>query len=43
MIKLKELINEYGAKTSELVGTDKGPFGSIYKMIAELFINLEIA
>ena len=25
-------VNEYGAKTSELVGTSKGPFGSIYKM-----------
>ena len=32
MIKLKELISEYGTKTSDLVGTDKGPFGSIYKM-----------
>ena len=31
LIKKKEL-NEYGAKTSELVGTSKGPFGTIYNM-----------
>ena len=32
MIKLKDLLNEYGMKTSELVGTQKKPFGSIHNM-----------
>ena len=33
MIKLKEILNEYGMKTSELVGTKKsGFFGAIYNM-----------
>ena len=36
MIKLKELLNEYGKKTSELVGTQKTPFGSIYNMKEEM-------
>ena len=36
MIKLKELITEYGAKTSDLEGTSKGPFGQIYDMKKEM-------
>ncbi len=32
MIKLKDLLNEYGYKTSDLVGTPKKPFGSIHNM-----------
>ena len=42
MIKLKDILtpkkklNEYGAKTSELEGTSKGPFGQIYQMKEEM-------
>ena len=32
MIKLKDILNEYGKKTSELVGTPKKVFGQVYKM-----------
>ena len=32
MVKLKELLNEYGKKTSELVGTPKKVFGRVYQM-----------
>ena len=32
MIKLKDILNEYGKKTSELVGTSKKVFGQVYKM-----------
>lgn len=35
MIKLKSLV-EYGSKTSDLVGTGKGPFGQIYNMKEEM-------
>ena len=35
MIKLKSLL-EYGSKTSDLVGTSKGPFGQIYNMKEEM-------
>ena len=33
---VKEGLNEYGAKTSELEGTSKGPFGRIYQMKDEM-------
>ena len=36
MVKLKELLNEYGKKTSELVGTRKKVFGRIYQMQDEM-------
>ena len=36
MVKLKELLNEYGKKTSELVGTRKKVFGKIYQMQDEM-------
>ena len=36
MVKLKELLNEYGKKTSELVGTRKKQFGRIYQMQDEM-------
>jgi hypothetical protein len=36
MVKLKDLLNEYGKKTSELEGTSKGPFGRIYQMKDEM-------
>ena len=32
MVKLKDLLNEYGKKTSELVGTPKKVFGQIHNM-----------
>ena len=32
VIKLKEILNEYGKKTSELVGTPKKVFGRVYQM-----------
>jgi len=32
MVKLKDLLNEYGKKTSEWVGTPKKVFGQVYKM-----------
>ena len=32
MIKLKDILNEYGQKTSQLVGTPKKGFGAVYKM-----------
>jgi len=32
VVKLKDLLNEYGKKTSELVGTPKKVFGRIYQM-----------
>ena len=35
MIKLKSLL-EYGSKTSDLVGTSKGPFGQVYNMKEEM-------
>ena len=36
MVKLKDLLNEYGKKTSELVGTPKKVFGRIYQMQDEM-------
>ena len=36
MIKLKDILNEYGKKTSELVGTQKKVFGVVYDMKKEM-------
>ena len=36
MIKLKDILNEYGKKTSELVGTPKKVFGVVYDMKKEM-------
>ena len=36
MIKLKDILNEYGKKTSELVGTPKKVFDVVYDMKKEM-------
>tara|TARA_B100001113_G_scaffold301909_1_gene261108 strand:+ start:150 stop:515 length:366 start_codon:yes stop_codon:yes gene_type:complete len=36
VIKLKDILNEYGKKTSELVGTPKKVFGVVYDMKKEM-------